>query len=110
MREIRNAKRLGLVGGELDNDVEVTPLNIAIANKTKTTVTTTDLAGNPSQTNVTYNTGAGVPGSFGGSPETTLIPLNLNVLKISTSPNVLLPSDAITDVTRCNCDCWELLQ
>lgn len=109
MREIRNAKRLGLVGAELDNDVDFVPLNIAITNRTQTTVTTTDLVGNPTQTAVTYNTGAGVPGSFGGSPETTLIPLELNVLLISTTPNVLLPAQAIDDVIRCNCDCWDLL-
>lgn len=109
MREIRNAKRLGFCGTELDNDVDTPPINIAITNRTQTTVTTTDLVGNPNQTAVTYNTGAAVPGSFGGSPETTLIPLELNVLLISTSPNVLLPAQAIDDVIRCNCDCWDLL-
>ncbi len=109
MREIRNAKRLGLIGGELDNDVEVTPLNLAKANGSPAILSTMDLAGKVTPLDVTINTGAGIPGSFGGSPASTLIPANLNVLNIATGPTVLLPAQAIADVTRCNCDCWDLL-
>lgn len=109
MREIRNAKRLGLVGGELDNDVDIPALNLSIANGSKAVLTTVDLAGNVGTANVSVVTGAGVPGSFGGSPDTTLIPDNLNVLNIATGPTVLVPDQAIADVIRCNCDCWDLL-
>ena len=50
-------------------------------------------------------------GSFAGSPYTNIIPTNLNV--IYTSKN-LLPStysitDAIDEVIRCNCDCWDMI-
>ena len=50
-------------------------------------------------------------GSFAGSPYTNVIPTNLNV--IYTSKN-LLPStysitDAIDEVIRCNCDCWDMI-
>lgn len=50
-------------------------------------------------------------GSFAGSPYTNLIPTNLNVLY--TSKN-LLPStytipEAIDEVIRCNCDCWDII-
>ena len=52
-----------------------------------------------------------VVGSFAGSPYTNLIPSNLNVLYTS---NNLLPStytiaEAIDDVIRCNCDCWDII-
>lgn len=109
MREIRNAKRLGLVGGELDNDVDIPALNLSVANGSSAVLTTVDLAGNVGSANVSVVTGAGVPGSFGGSPDTTLIPDNLNVLNIATGPTVLVPDQAIADVIRCNCDCWDLL-
>jgi len=50
-------------------------------------------------------------GSFAGSPYTNIIPANLNVLY--TSKN-LLPStytipEAIDEVIRCNCDCWDMI-
>jgi hypothetical protein len=50
-------------------------------------------------------------GSFAGSAYTNLIPTNLNA--IYTSKN-LLPStytigEAIDEVIRCNCDCWDLV-
>jgi hypothetical protein len=50
-------------------------------------------------------------GSFAGSAYTNLIPTNLNT--IYTSKN-LLPStytigEAIDEVIRCNCDCWDLI-
>jgi hypothetical protein len=50
-------------------------------------------------------------GSFAGSPYTNIIPANLNVLYTS---NNLLPStytipEAIDEVIRCNCDCWDMI-
>ena len=50
-------------------------------------------------------------GSFAGSPYTNIIPANLNVLYTS---NNLLPStytipQAIDEVIRCNCDCWDMI-
>lgn len=50
-------------------------------------------------------------GSFAGSPYTSIIPANLNVLYTS---NTLLPStytipEAIDEVIRCNCDCWDII-
>jgi hypothetical protein len=55
--------------------------------------------------------GASAFGSFAGSPYTNIIPANLNVLY--TSKN-LLPStytipEAIDEVIRCNCDCWDMI-
>jgi hypothetical protein len=51
------------------------------------------------------------PGSLAGSPYQGLIAPELNVMYAS---GVLLPStptvqDAITDVVRCNCDCWAIV-
>ena len=52
----------------------------------------------------------GFPGSFAGSQYGNLIPANLNAFYTS---NTLLPStytinEAIDNVIRCNCDCWDL--
>ena len=54
--------------------------------------------------------GRGYPGSFAGSLYGNLLPANLNALYTS---NNLLPStytvnEAIDEVIRCNCDCWDL--
>jgi hypothetical protein len=51
-----------------------------------------------------------VAGSLGGSPQSTLIPSNLNILNMATGPSVLVPKAAIQHVSDCNCDCWDLLQ
>ena len=52
-----------------------------------------------------------VPGSFAGSLYTNLIPSNLNVLY--TSKNLLSSTytipEAIDEVIRCNCDCWDMI-
>jgi hypothetical protein len=50
-------------------------------------------------------------GSFAGSPYTNLIPSNLNVLYTSNNllPSTYTISEAIDDVIRCNCDCWDLI-
>jgi hypothetical protein len=92
MRETRNAKRLGFVGGVLDNDIpDVIP-----------TAPVNGLG-------ITRVTGAAiVPGSFAGSPETNLIPSNLDIFNISSVllPSVVTPQDAVEQVIFCNCDCW----
>jgi hypothetical protein len=96
MREIRNANRLGLCGLELDNNIS----NIQ-------TVTPQSSIGN-----VTRVTGAtNIPGSFAGSPNTDLVPSNLDIFNISTSVSVptQTPSQALQDVIDCNCDCWDNL-
>jgi hypothetical protein len=92
MRETRNASRLGLVGGVLDNDIpDVLP-----------TASVNGL-GIPKVTGITQT-----PGSFAGSPETNLIPQNLDIFNISATilPSTITPSQAIADVNDCNCDCW----
>lgn len=49
-----------------------------------------------------------VPGSFAGSPYKTLIPANIDVMYTSDIllPATYTPSEAINEVTTCNCDCW----
>lgn len=92
MRETRNASRLGLVGGVLDNDIsDVLP------------ITSVNGLGIPIVTGASQT-----PGSFAGSPETNLIPQNLDIFNISATilPSTVTPSQAIADVTDCNCDCW----
>ena len=100
MREARNAKRLGLTGGVLDNDIPDTPVApIGIS-----TPASGPLNG------LTKITGASnTPGSFGGSPETNLIPANLDIFNISptTLTSVITPPQAVAQVIACNCDCWD---
>ena len=50
-------------------------------------------------------------GSFAGSPYTNVIPSNLNVFYTSKNllPSTYTVSDAIDEVIRCNCDCWDLI-
>jgi hypothetical protein len=96
MREIRNANRLGLCGLELDNNIS-----------NSQTVTPQTSIGN-----VTRVTGASnIPGSFAGSPETDLVPFNLDIFNMSTSVSVptQTPSQALQEVIDCNCDCWDNL-
>ena len=106
MRESRNSQRIGLMGGQLDNQVQDTPLDLPIPNGTKVTLPTTTGEVTVSVVNGATKT----PGSLGGSPQSTLIPSNLNILNMSIKPTVLMPSDAIGHVSACNCDCWDLLQ
>jgi hypothetical protein len=105
MREARNSQRMGLMGGELDNKIEITPVTLPIPRGTKAAVTTTT-----GIVDVFVDTGGPIPGSLGGSPQSTLVPDNLNILNMSTGPSVLVPSAAIDYVSKCNCDCWDLLQ
>jgi hypothetical protein len=93
------------MGGELDNKVQTTPLQVPVPNGTKGILPTT--TGN---VEVFVDNGGPVAGSLGGSPQSTLIPSNLNILNMATGPSVLVPSAAIQHVSACNCDCWDLLQ
>lgn len=59
---------------------------------------------------VDYGTST-TPGSFSGSEYANITPPNLNIYNIS---NTLLSStytiaEAIDDVIRCNCDCWDII-
>jgi hypothetical protein len=51
------------------------------------------------------------PGSFAGSPYTNLIPPNLNSWYSSSTlmPSTYTVNQAIEDVIRCNCDCWDMI-
>lgn len=52
----------------------------------------------------------GTPGSFAGSPYSDLIPPNLNSWYTSATlmPSTYTVNEAIDEVIRCNCDCWNL--
>jgi hypothetical protein len=111
MREARNAKRLGYMGGTLDNEIDTVPLVLPRA-----TGSTTNVSPIPGYNNcstlgkIPIITGAAtVPGSLAGSPETTLIPSNLAILVEPNCQSVLVPKQAVEDVILCNCDCWENL-
>lgn len=112
MREYRNATRLGLAGIELDNGVDyeefVVPKPTGTKPNSGTSFPSFTSAGQLKD--VTIVTGAATtPGSLGGSPETQLIPSNLNLLDMVTAATVLPPEEAVHSVTICNCDCWDLL-
>jgi hypothetical protein len=53
---------------------------------------------------------AETPGSFAGSPYSDLIPPNLNSWYTSSTlmPSTYTVNEAIDEVIRCNCDCWNL--
>jgi hypothetical protein len=52
----------------------------------------------------------GTPGSWSDSPYTTVIPPGLNTWYTSNTlyPSTYNVSQAIEEVIRCNCDCWQL--
>jgi hypothetical protein len=63
------------------------------------------------------STGTGTPidngqstalGSLGGSPDTNLVPININTTYTSSTltPTSFTVSEAIEEVVLCNCDCW----
>lgn len=113
MREIRNSERLGLVGGQLDSNVDNTPL--ILPRPTGTTSRQAPVEGYTPSTNcacdVPIVTGAALtPGSFAGSPEVSLIPPNLSIFNTGIKCSVLTPSQAVDEVIKCNCDCWDNLQ
>lgn len=56
-----------------------------------------------------YNGQPDVPGSFAGSPDSNLIPDNLSIIVVPSSDSVLTPDQAVAEVIRCNCDCWDEL-
>lgn len=111
MREARNAKRLGYTGGTLNSEISVLPLVLPRATGTTTSESPVPGYDNCSTlNNIPIVTGsATVSGSLAGSPETTLIPNNLSVLIEPNCRSVLMPNQAIDDVIRCNCDCWDNL-
>jgi hypothetical protein len=80
MRESRNAYRLSLIGGNLQNDI---PPSLEVSDNA--------LAGDRTQKN------------YGDSPYKAIVPTNLLVDQ-SSSPSV---SQAINDVEVCNCSCWD---
>jgi hypothetical protein len=113
MREIRNSERLGLVGGQLDSNVDNSPL--ILPRETGTTSRQNPVAGYTPSTDCACDipivTGAATtPGSFAGSPEVSLIPPNLSIFNTSIMCSVLTPTVAIEEVIKCNCDCWDNLQ
>lgn len=50
-------------------------------------------------------------GSFAGSAYNNLIPTNLNAIYASKNllPSTYTIAEAIDDVIRCNCDCWDII-
>jgi hypothetical protein len=48
-----------------------------------------------------------IPGSFAGSNESDLIPNGLSILVLPAADSILTQEQAISEVTRCNCDCWD---
>lgn len=112
MREIRNSERLGLIGGQLDSNVDNTPL--ILPRPTGTTSRQSPVVGyTPSNcaADIPIVTGAAItPGSFAGSPEVSLIPPNLSIFNTSIQCSVLTPQEAVDEVIKCNCDCWDNLQ
>lgn len=113
MREARNAKRMGLAGLELDNDVNGTAnSNLQLPPVSGSTLL--DLPGydisKSTVATVPIITGAATtPGSLAGSPETTLVPDNLSILIQPSDQSVLTPEQAVAEVILCNCDCWDLI-
>lgn len=101
MRENRNEARLSEIGIPLDNNI---PAALSLEETTVILEVASDVqlpdTGTPAE-----------PGSFAESPYQDLVPPELNVILTS---GVLLPSvptiqEAIDEVIRCNCDCWEIL-
>ena len=93
MREARNTVRLGLAGGELDNNI-------------------------PSTLPQTEQNGLGIPkvtgapttlGSLAGSPYQNLVPPSLDVFNTTPAitPSIYTPAEASVEVDLCNCDCWQ---
>ena len=95
MREVRNANRVMLAGGVLDNDINDKLPTVYINNS-----------------GIPKVTGLAIPGSLAGSPEVNLIPPELDVYTYkptTVEPSIYSPLEAIDAVIRCNCDCWDNL-
>lgn len=107
MREARNNTRLGLAGLSVESDISSDPpppgangLPVPPACNYAQTLGLERVSG---ETNY--------PGSFGGSPEVGLVPPNLDIFDISCTiaPSIVTPDEALADVVKCNCDCWDNL-
>jgi len=102
--------KLGQVNCDTGDEINPSPYGFYDPNDNNYYVTNPNFSG--STLAPVVDTGnSEVAGSFAGSLYTNLIPSNLNVLYTS---NNLLPStytiaEAIDDVIRCNCDCWDLI-
>ena len=114
LREVRNAQRLNLMGGQLDNDVVKLPLVLPKASSQVANITLLHPDGSIVPGNVTIVSGTTtVPGSTGGTTASTLIPNNLSITNLvnnGLTVPILSPTTAVHDVTLCNCDCWELVK
>jgi hypothetical protein len=130
LRESRNQARLEEAGIPLDNNIENTftrqqesqlvangTLAGSVPAKLITTIGSPTPFGYYNPVTERYYSGGKVvdigeavaPGSFASSPYGNLIPPQLSVIYTS---DVLLPStysvpEAIDEVIRCNCDCWD---
>ena len=116
MREIRNAIKLGLAGIEQDNDIQTEKLNLPkLTGKIPTVTTdgvTVAMVNEGPLVGIPAITGAATTlGSLGGSPETTLVPTNLDIFNIQDTvlSSVMTPAQAVEQVILCNCDCWDNL-
>ena len=54
-----------------------------------------------------YTGDSNISGSFAGSTESSLIPDRLSILVVPSANSVLTQSEAISEVIKCNCDCWD---
>ena len=112
MREIRNAKRLSIVGGVLDNDIpDISPRDLS------NNVTFPRVAGGGVGNGIIPNTAPPVlPPTNPGVLTTTpidIIPSSLDVYTWSGSviaPSIYPPAEAVDQVVICNCDCWDLIR
>lgn len=100
MREARNNSRLGLAGLSIESDISSEPATVGPTCTYAETLGLTKVSGTTS-----------VPGSFGGSPDSGIIPPNLDIFNISCAviPSIITPDAALEDVISCNCDCWDNL-
>jgi len=102
--------KLGQVNCDTGDEINPSPYGVYDPNNNDYYVTNPNFGG--SKLAPAVDTGnSEVVGSFAGSPYTNLIPSNLNVLYTSNNllPSTYTISEAIDDVIRCNCDCWDLI-
>jgi hypothetical protein len=105
---------LAQVNCETGDEINPSPYGFYNPNNNDYYVTNPNFGGSPSGSTLAPAVDTGnseVSGSFAGSPYTNLIPSNLNVLYTSNNllPSTYTISEAIDDVIRCNCDCWDLI-
>jgi hypothetical protein len=122
MRETRNALKLGLVGAEQDNEVGIEKLSLPKVNGAVPTKPSIDPVTNkvidaplvnkgPLVNTPIFTGGPTGNGSLGTSPESTLVPPNLDIVDFAdiVQSSVITPDQAVEQVIICNCDCWDLL-